>query len=236
MRRAGSLGDGSHMTSAQLSPPELITGQRMSREEFLTRWEALPDLKHAELIEGIVYVSSPVSRDHGVFDISAHGWLGLYAWHTPGGEAGNNVTWMMLESSPQPDAFLMISPQYGGKARAEGKFWGGAPDLVVEVCLTSTDYDFGPKLALYQRAGVREYLTLESFRKRTVWRVLVNGSYAAIQPDADGYYRSRVFPGLWLDAGAFWREDGPTVQRVLEQGLASDEHAAFIEQLQRARK
>ena len=47
------------MTSAQISSPELITGQRMTREEFLSRWEALPDLKNAELIDGIVYVHHP---------------------------------------------------------------------------------------------------------------------------------------------------------------------------------
>lgn len=224
------------MTSAQVSIPELITGQGMSREEFLSRWEGLPELKNAELIEGIVWVSSPVTSEHGGVDLSAHGWLGLYAWHTAGCQAGNNVTWMMLESAPQPDAFLMISPEYGGQACDLGKYWGGAPELVVEVCVTSTDYDFGPKLALYQRAGVREYITLETFRKRIVWRVLVDGSYVEIQPNADGYYRSPTFPGLWLDAAAFWKQDGPSVQKALEQGLASAEHAAFVEKLRIARR
>jgi Uma2 family endonuclease len=222
------------MTSVHVSSPELITGQRMTREEFLCRWEALPDLKHAELIEGIVYVGSPVSIDHGTPDTSAIAWLAHYAWHTPGCEAGNEVTWMMLESSPQPDAFLMISPEYGGQARRHGKFWGGAPDLAVEICVTSTEHDFGPKLALYQRAGVREYITFESFRERIIWRVLVNGSYVQIPPDADGNLRSRVFPGLWLNPTAFWANDGAALESLLEQGLASAEHAAFVEQLQRA--
>jgi Uma2 family endonuclease len=220
------------MTSVQISSAELITGQRMTREEFLCRWEALPDLKNAELIEGIVYVASPVSNDHGTFDTLTHWWLTHYAFHTPGCESGNNVTWMMLDNSPQPDAFLMISPEYGGQARPHGKFWGGAPELAVEVCITSTEHDFGPKLALYQRAGVREYITLESFWKRIVWRVLVNGSYVEIKPDADGYYRSRVFPGLWLDGAALWKRKGATLQSVLEQGLASAEHAAFVKQLE----
>jgi Uma2 family endonuclease len=223
------------MTSVQTSSPELITGQRMTREEFLSRWEALPDLKNAELIEGIVYVASPVSREHGIPDTSAIAWLGLYAWHTPGCEAANNVTWMMLESAPQPDGYLMILPEYGGQARGKGKYWGGAPDLIVEICVTSTEHDFGPKLALYQRAGVREYITFESLWKRIVWRVLVNGSYIQISPDADGNFRSRVFPGLWLNPTAFWARDGAALQSLLEQGLASAEHAAFVEQLQRAR-
>src|SRR5205807_3261410 len=118
--------------------------------------EALPEIKNAELIEGIVYVASPLSREHGSFDTLALWWLAHYAHHTPGCQAGNNVSWMMLGSSPQPDGFLLVSPEYGGQARVDGKYWGAAPDLVIEVCLTSTEIDFGPKLALYQRAGVRE--------------------------------------------------------------------------------
>ena len=124
------------MTSAQISSPELITGQRMTREEFLSRWEALPYPKNAELIDGIVYVASPVSIEHGIPDTLSLWWLMHYLLHTPGCEAGNNVTWMMLESSPQPDGFLMISPEYGGQARRHGKYWGGAPDLAIEVCIT----------------------------------------------------------------------------------------------------
>ena len=224
------------MTPPQISIPQLITGQRMTREEFLSRWEDIPDIKHAEFIEGIVYVASPVSSDHAGFDMFSHWWLMDYALYTPGCAAGNNGTWMMLESAPQPDAFLLISPEHGGQARNLGKYWGGAPDLAVEVCVTSTDYDFGPKLALYARAGVREYITLETFDKRIVWRVLVSGSYLEISPEPDGYYHSHVFPGLWLDAAAFWREDGLVLRKALEQGLASPEHAAFVEQLQHARQ
>lgn len=142
----------------------------------------------------------------------------------------------MLESSPQPDGFLIISPQYGGQAYQHENFWGGAPELALEICVTSTEHDFGPKLALYQRAGVREYITLESLRKRIVWRVLVNGSYLELKPDSDGTFRSRIFPGLWINQTAVWNRNGAVLQQVLEQGLASAGHAAFVEQLQRARR
>jgi Uma2 family endonuclease len=175
------------MASLQVLPRELITGQCMSREEFLSRWEALPDLKNAELIEGIVYVASPVSRKHGTFDTLTHWWLGHYVWHTPGCEAGNNATWFMLESAPQPDAYLVILPECGGQARGDDEYWEGAPDLALEICITSTEVDFGPKLALYQRAGVREYITLESLRKRIVWRVLVRW---ILRRDSSGCRRS----------------------------------------------
>ena len=51
------------------APPEsatLITGEKMSKAEFLCRWEALPEVKLAELIEGVVFVPSPVSSGSGL--------------------------------------------------------------------------------------------------------------------------------------------------------------------------
>lgn len=66
-------------------------------------------------------MSSPVSPEHGTFDGLGVWWLVHYTLHTPGCESGSKVTWMMLESAPQSDAFLMISPDYGGHARDLGR-------------------------------------------------------------------------------------------------------------------
>ena len=219
------------MAAPQIPEEQLITGQQMTSEEFLRRWDALPGLKNAELIEGIVYVPSPVSREHGDFDGLAGGWLAHYEWATPGCRVGHNSTWMILGSAPQPDVYMAILPEYGGQWRVEGKFGAGAPELVVEICLTSTEVDFGPKLALYQRAGVREYITVETFTKRIVWRVPEGGSYRELSNGPDGVYRSRTFPGLWLNPAAFWAFDTGAMGALLQQGRASEEHAAFIRQL-----
>jgi hypothetical protein len=44
----------------------LKDGDRLTREEFERRYDAMPDLKKAELIEGVVHVASPVrQREHG---------------------------------------------------------------------------------------------------------------------------------------------------------------------------
>src|SRR5262245_41491441 len=104
------------MTSPHPLSPRLITGMRMERDEFLRTWEKMPELKNAELIEGIVYVPSPVSAAHGTDDTAIHGWLYYYASFTPACQAGNNATWLMLESSPQPDAHLRIREEYRGQS------------------------------------------------------------------------------------------------------------------------
>jgi Uma2 family endonuclease len=108
--------------------------------------------------------------------------------------------------------------------------------LAVEICVTSTEVDFGPKLALYEKAGVREYITVELFGRRMTWRVLDRSAvYVAQTLSPDGIVRSTAFPGLWLDLAAFWADDGPKMLAALNAGLASAEHRQFVEQLAAAK-
>jgi Uma2 family endonuclease len=219
------------MLSPVVRPPGLVTGERLTVDEFLRRWEELPGLKKAELIDGVVYVPSPVSLDHGRVDSRIIWWLSHYACGTPGCDSGNNSTWLMLGSAPQPDAYLRILPSHGGQSGNEGTLGAGAPELAAEICATSTEVDFGPKLALYQRAGVREYITVELFGPRMTWRVLEDGVYVAQTQPADGIVRSQAFPGLWLDLAAFWANDRPRMLAALNAGLASEDHRKFVARL-----
>ena len=195
-------------------------GDRLSREEFLARWEQMPALKKAELIDGVVYMPSPVSLTHGDYDALSHLVFSLFAARTPGCKFLTNTTWLMLESAPQPDSCLCWLPA-SGKINTTDGLATGLPDLIVEIALSSRSYDLGPKLALYQRAEVPEYVAALCEDERIEWRVLENGSYRLMPPDADGVFRSKVFPGLWLDSAAFWRKDRNKLLAVLEQGLQS---------------
>jgi Uma2 family endonuclease len=132
------------MLSPVVRPPGLLTGERLTVEEFLRRWEQLPDLKNADLIDGVVYVSAPVSREHGLLDTRIILWLAYYAQATPGCDSGNNSTWLMSGSAPQPDAYLCILPSHGGQSGNEGPLAAGSPELAVEICVTSAGLDLGP--------------------------------------------------------------------------------------------
>ncbi|MGI8745310.1 MAG: Uma2 family endonuclease [Bryobacteraceae bacterium] len=206
-------------------------GDRMSREEFLDLWEQMPELKFAELIDGVVYMPSPLSIEHGSHDNQGQLWIGLYAARSGICQAVTNSTFLMLESAPQPDAALRLLPKFGGRTSVPDKLGSGAPELVIEVCQSSRSYDLGPKLSLYQRADVSEYIALLIKERRVEWRVLEAGSYRLLNPDAAGVFRSRVFPGLWLDEPALWSNDTARLIEVLEDGLRSDEHAAFLKRL-----
>jgi len=103
----------------------------------------------------------------------------------------------------------------------------GAPELIIEVCASSQEHDFGPKLALYQRAGVREYITVSHTPAEVIWRKLASGRYTPPAPEADGTLGSKVFPGLWLDPRALLAGDSARVLDRLRAGLESQEHTLF---------
>jgi Uma2 family endonuclease len=115
-------------------PPVLREGDRLSATEFLRRWDAMPDLKHTELIDGIVFMPSPVSKDHGDRHVDLSGWIWLYTEQTPGCRAGGDSTWITGHRDvPQPDIALRILPEYGGQSHDAGDYAAGAPELIAEI-------------------------------------------------------------------------------------------------------
>jgi Uma2 family endonuclease len=219
--------------------PPLENGAHLSACEFLRRYEAMPELKKAELIEGIVYMASPVRLDqHGEPDSLMQTWLGTYGIATPGVKAATNTTTRLgPDDVPQPDALLRIVPECGGQARVDPKgYLRGAPELVVEVSASSVSLDVREKLTAYRRAGVREYLVWRTKDKAVDWWTLKEDEYRPLTAGAEGWLRSVTFPGLWLDAASLLAGNGTQLLAVLQQGLQSAEHAAFVADLaQRAR-
>ena len=214
--------------------PALENGDRLTRAEFERRYDAMPNLKKAELIEGVVYVPSPIRHpQHGAPHAQLIGWLVQYAASTPGVEVGDNSSVRLdLDNEPQPDALLFIDPACGGQVRisADGII-EGAPEFVAEVASSSVSYDLHAKLHVYRRNGVREYIVWRVLEREIDWFVLRAGQYERMPVDAQGLLRSEVFPGLWLDPAALVRGDLATILAIVQQGLASPEHAAFVTRL-----
>ncbi|MHC5543570.1 Uma2 family endonuclease [Singulisphaera rosea] len=217
--------------------PSLVAGQRLDQATFHERYAAMPSGVLAELIDGVVFIPSPVGPEHGRAHIPLLVWLSYYEENTPGIEVLDNTsTALGPTSEPQPDAQLRILPEYGGRSRAERRFIRGVPELVVEVAHSTRYTDLGPKFDDYERAGVREYLVRALEPHEVLWHVLVDGRYTRILPDADGLYRSQVFPGLWLETQALLSHDTRRLRRVLDQGLATPEHQAFVRDLAEAKQ
>jgi Uma2 family endonuclease len=215
--------------------PPLRHGDRLTRAEFERRYDAMPGVKKAELIEGTVSMPSPVTiAKHSTPHAILVGWLVQYWVATPGVQVGDNGSVRLdPENMPQPDAFLMVLPERGGQARIDADdYLAGAPELAVEISASSATYDLSEKREVYRRAGVREYLAWRVPEGGLDWFVLREGRFERLELDANGIYRSEVFPGLWLDSEALLRGDLRTVFQSLQEGLASPEHAEFLIRLQ----
>ncbi|MEW5987670.1 MAG: Uma2 family endonuclease [Chloroflexota bacterium] len=218
----------------QRGRPSLENGDRLNRVEFERRYLARPDIKRAELIEGVVHMPSPIrfeehSEPHGHIAT----WLGTYKALTPGVRLGGNATLRLdMDNELEPDALLRLEPQLGGKSyvTADG-YLAGAPELIVEVAASSVSYDLHDKLHAYRRNGVQEYLVLIVDEEEVRWHVLEGGEYHVLRPDQQGVLHSRVFPGLWLQPDLFWADDLAGLLAVLDQGLQSPEHTAFVAKL-----
>jgi Uma2 family endonuclease len=218
--------------------PWLENGESMDQKTFHERYQKTPPGFKAELIGGIVYVmASPVGSFHAQNDSDTIGWLVYYRASTPGTAVQNNATTILSkESEPQPDSALLIRPEYGGQTRGDGaggKHTIGAPELVVEVAHSSRSIDLRAKFADYERAGVREYIVLDLRKKAVLWSRLIDGRFVPIPVDPDGLMRSHVFHGLWLDPVALASGEIARVFAALNLGLASPEHAAFVEELRK---
>ena len=219
----------------QPSPPPLNAGDRLSRAEFERRYHAHPEIKKAELVEGIVYMPSPARfSQHSQPQADVITWLGMYRSVTPGVMVGDNATLRLdYENVVQPDALLRLDPALGGRSRITADdYLAGPPELVVEIAASSAAYDLGVKRRVYARNGVQEYLAAQAYEQRIDWFVLREGVYEALQPDQNGILRSEVFPGLWLPVDGLWAGDLAALLSVLQQGVASPEHAAFVAGLQ----
>lgn len=233
--------------------PELRDGDRLDTAEFLRRYEATPEGFRAELINGVVYVNRwievgpngeervmpPISgggRGHAGPQMTIIGAFANYMAGTQGADASAPATLVLspVDSAPEPDAMMRILSECDGASYlGDDQYYHGPPELVVEIARSTVKIDLGSKFDMYERNGVQEYVVWRVRQGVIDWFQLERGEYQPIEPDADGILKSRVFPGLWLDPKALIAGDMAKVLAVVQRGIASPEHAKFVEKLRK---
>ena len=208
----------------------LENGDRLSRPEFERRYRAMSNVKKAELIEGRVYMASPVRIIHGQPHAYIMTWLGVYCAATPGTQFADNTTVRLdLDNEPQPDALLRIE---GGQSQIDAdEYVRGAPELIVEIAASTASYDLQEKLQVYRRNGVQEYLVWQVSDRIFDWFCLRDGEYIKLQLDEDSIIKSEAFPGLWLAVDALLNNNLAEVIKTVQSGLKIKEHQEFIQQI-----
>lgn len=211
----------------------LENGDRLTRTEFERRYNAMPRVKKAELIEGEVHMPSPVKVTHSKPHAQMVTWLGVYCASTPGVELYDNTTIRLdMDNEVQPDAFLRLELAAGGRSRiSEDDYVEGPPEFIVEVAGSSAAIDLHAKLNVYRRNGVPEYLVWQVYEGRVDWFELRDERYVSMSPDDRGVLHSRIFLGLWLAVGALLEGDLAGVLAELQKGIGTPEHQDFVKGL-----
>jgi len=215
----------------------LKNGARLNQQTFHTLYEASPPGFRAELIGGVVHVPSPLKNPHGEHGFVVIHWLGDYVMHTPGVKGTENATHILgPDSEPQPDVSLRILSELGGNAKIDADgFLVGPPELIVQISDSTEKLDLNERKHDLEAAGVREYLVVAVRKQKVFWFVRRRGKFKELAANRDGILRSEVFPGLWLDPTALFAMDWKRLSAVLGLGLASPEHAAFVEKMGKGR-
>jgi Uma2 family endonuclease len=214
--------------------PPLENGDRLTREEFHRRYEAMPENVKAELIKGIVYMSSPVRvKKHGKPHAKMMIFLGVYYANTRGTDLLDNITYIVNDQyEPQPDAVLRIEESYGGKSWVnKDDYLEGAPELIVEIASSTASYDLHDKLEIYEQRGVQEYIVWRVLDEQIDWFNLENGKYRKFIASKQKIIESKIFPGLRLNVEAMLADDMQKVLRDLQKGLSSKKYKEFAARL-----
>lgn len=199
--------------------PPLQSGDTLSRAEFEQRYRAMPDTK-AELIEGVVYMASPVFLPHAKVHALAQTWLGTYVVMNNALEMADNVSLRLGDMNElQPDICAWRTDREPSEHSGEEGYLEITPDLVIEVAASSASHDLHNKRIIYQRFGVPEYIVFAVYEQETHWWTLDERLYKPVLPDQRAIFRSSVFPGLWLSATDFWQPNGQALLAVLQEGM-----------------
>ena len=222
-----------------IKPLPLENGDRLTRHEFERRYNAMPNLKKAELIEGVVYMPSPVrTKSHGIPHAHLLGWIWNYSAATAGTNFADNATLRLdPDNEPQPDISLWIDETCGGRASiSDDDYLEGSPELIVEIAASTASYDSHEKLKIYRRNSVQEYIVWRVYDKAIDWYSLQNEEYARLTPDAEGVTESKIFAGLRLNIEAMLGGDLARVLEDLQKGITSPDHENFVQKLADAKK
>jgi len=218
------------MSSVRTRPLDLPLeeGDCVLWPEFERR-AALTSERKLELIDGVVYVGPPVSFDHGAPHSLLNMWLGVYSAGTRGTAVASDTTLRLdMKNAPQPDVGMGIRREAGGRLRLDEKgYIVGGIELIAEVAKSTSSKDLHKKKEAYETHGCLEYVVYVVHTRSVVWFVQEESGYVPLEPDERGILRSRVFPGLWLDARGLTELDGAKILETLREGLATKEHVAF---------
>ena len=197
-------------------PGTVFRGKRQG-EFTLEDYLAWPEEQRIELIDGVIYDMSAPTYYHQI--IAGHIYYQLIRFADRGGHGCTPFISPAdvqldrdLKTVVQPDVFAVCDPDRLKEMLkvTQGKRLYGAPDFVVEVLSPSTrSKDVLIKAGKYQRAGVKEYWTVDAESKTVLVYIFTEGDLKITPYTFDDHVPVSV-------SGGECRIDFPDIRRRLE--------------------
>jgi Uma2 family endonuclease len=184
-------------------PPSI---DRYTFEDFC---RLIKDGEKGDLINGVIYMSSPDNTDANQLNVWLLGLIDSFVEERELGAVYVSRVAFRLEEShgPEPDiAFVRTDRLH----LVERGFVAGAPDVAIEiVSLDSIERDYVLKREQYRQAGVPEYWIVDEMQQCVVLlRRNASGAYREVKP-RNGVLRSQALPGFWLRPEWLWQQPRP---------------------------
>ena len=179
----------------------------------------IKDGEKGDLIDGVIYISSPDNTDANKLFLWLAGLMDDFVTERELGEVfGSRVAFRLGEPhGPEPDIAFVRTERLHLVQRG---FVDGPPDLAIEIVSPdSVERDYIRKREQYRRAGVMEYWIVDEMEQRIVLlRRNTSGAYREIKP-RKGVLHSKALPGFWLRSEWLWQEPRPRKKKVLAEIL-----------------
>jgi Uma2 family endonuclease len=194
-----------------------ITKERLySFEDFCF---LVKDGDKADLIDGVIYMSSPDNTDANRLNVWLVSLVFLFVDAKDLGEVFvSRVAYRLGDSDgPEPDLGFVRKDRLHLVRRGH---LAGRPDLAMEIVSPdSIERDYVKKHRQFERARIPEYWIIDEIEKKvTLLQLGRDGRYREVRP-LKGVLRSKVLPGFWLRTSWLWQQPLPKMQRVLNQIL-----------------
>jgi len=185
--------------------------------EFL---ETIREDQKADLIDGVIHMTSPENTGHNDLVSWFDRLLGGFVEELDLGKVTvNRVAYRLGErQGPEPDiAFVRADRlkivKYG--------FIAGPPDLAIEIVSPeSVIRDYEMKRRQYEEGGVQEYLIFDPIEEASLFLCRIGDRFVEAKPK-DHVFRSSVVPGFYVDPRWLWRRPLPRTRPILDAMLES---------------
>ena len=201
--------------------PPLENGDQLTLQEFMRRYEAMPEsIEQSSSKESYLWARLFAHTHHG----RPHGWLGNIVTTYGNADAidfSDNST-VKLDPQQCATARLLHVLTVGARRTRQRSMTTvtstGLRILLPKLLPPRRASTCTPNLKAYQKNGVREYVVWRVIDEAVDWFVLENSQFQPLKADENGVYRSRAFPGLWLNVPALLRRDAEQLWATLDSG------------------